>query len=421
MAVGEGIPGYDVAGPVGFGVSGAAHAVRGADGRPWVASVVPGGDRVERIRRLAHLHHPHLPAVHDIVSMGDETVAVVMELIIGPSLATVVNARTWLGTPEVVTVWRAVADALAAMHDRGLVHGDVSPANILLGPGGRPVLIDIVGHGGAERGHTGYIPPELDDGPATAASDVWSLARTLAWASGDDPRVLAAVGAALGDDPGDRPPARDFATWAFLLGDGGQVEVPGAATLAGAQLRAAAAPTLLTPRPRRPRWGVAVAAVLTVLLTMLFARPSAAEVAPRHVQEWATTLTAHQAEEVSRLLLARRDDALAARDPAALAELYLPGSSSRDDELIRVMLAEGTEFRGYRTSADWLGPVSRAPGRFVARLEVRQLAHERVVGGAVVSVAEQPAHCVEVELAAIDGAGPEEWRIARVGPCADGA
>lgn len=412
------IKGYEITGVAGFGAGGTAVAVRGRDGRAGVACIVPRDDRVDRVRELGHLRHPHLPRVRDVVDVAGNRAAVIMDLVVGPSLAALVAARSWLPPAEVVTLWRAIADALAAMHTRGLVHGDVSPANILLGPGGTPVLVDVVGHGGAERGHTGYIPPELDDGPATAASDVWSLARTLAWASGDDERVLRAVGSALADEPARRPAARDFSTWAFLLGPAESVTVPGAAALAGAQLRAAAAPTVLVA-PKRSRGWPRIAAVLTLLTVAGMLLAGAAGPAPRAVHGWSAVLDATEAESVARGLMARRDAALEARDRGALQDVYQPGAAAaaRDEALITSMEAEGTVFRGYRTEARWLGAVSRTPGAFTVQLEVRQLAHERETGGEAIAVPEQPAHCVAVDLVGEDAGRLDEWRIAAVRPC----
>jgi len=416
------IPGYEVMGPAGFGAAGAVLAVRDERGEPWVATIVPEDERIERIRRLAELRHAHLPEIHQMVKLTGGRVAVVMELVVGPALATLVNSRSSLGAGEVVTVWRAAADALAALHGRGLVHGDVSPANILIGPGGRPVLIDVIGHGGAERGHTGYVPPELDDGPATAPADVWSLGRTLAWASGDDPAVLSAVGSALADDPRDRPTARDFATWAFLLGRGAPVELPSAPTLAGAQLRAASAPTVLAPHRRVTTRVVAVAgvAVLVAAAVMALASPVAgardasAPPTPRGLEGW-STLTEASAAEVVGQLLERRDQALADRDAAALDGVYVTGVAdrTRDEDLIREMVATDLVFEGYGTAIEQLSAVARSRGTFTARLEVRQLAHRRILGGEIVEIPAQRAHCVDVDLTE-DGPG---WRIAEVRTC----
>ena len=71
----------------------------------------------------------------------------------------------------------------------------------------------------AQIGRYGYVPPEVLAGsPADERSDVWALARVLAWAAGDRSEVLAALGTALGEKPAARPAARAFSTWHHLLG-----------------------------------------------------------------------------------------------------------------------------------------------------------------------------------------------------------
>lgn len=419
------IPGYEVGGPIGFGAGGAAHAVRDREGASRAAVVAPTGERAARLGELRNLHHPHLPQIHDLVAVEDRVV-VVMDLVVGPSLATLVNARSWLTHGEVATVWHGVADALAALHHRDLVHGDVSPANVIIGPGGVPVLVDVVGHGGAERGHTGYVPPELDEGPATTASDVWSLARTLAWASGDDPAVVRHVGPALASDPRERPGARDFATWSFLLGPGDPVDVPPAADLAGAQLRSAAAPTIITAERRGVRGGrmrvpaIAVAVVAGFALLLGAGRALGSAMPAGEPARAVAIPAAPSPEEVHAAvgaLLDERDAALATGDAAALAAVHTPGSpaAASDAALLAAVTAEGLRLEGYGTDVLAVELVAGSSRAFTARVEVRQRAHTRVgPDGTVRPVGPQDPHCV---LVSAEGRG--DWRIVDVTGCQD--
>lgn len=408
------IPGYQVGGPIGFGAGGAALAVRDRAGNAFAAVVIPRNERLERLVQLRHVRHPHLPVIHDLVAV-DDSVAVIMGLVIGPSLATLVNAREWLSPAEVATVWRGTADALAAMHRRGLVHGDVSPANILIGSGGDPVLVDIVGHGGAERGHRGYIPPELDDGPATTASDVWSLARTLTWASGEDHQVMRHVGAALATDPAARPSAQDFATWAFLLGTGVSVTVPAAANLAGAQLRSAVAPTVVAgspPRAHRP-WSFLLAVVVAAVL--LSARMLAADAVAARAVGMPEPPPEQEVGAVVESLLIKRDTALVAGDREALAEVYLPDSrvAEVDHALAEGLADSGVRLEGYGTDLIAVEAMTIRSRSFVARVELAQRSHSRVdADGVRRAVERQGPHCREV-TAVKRG----EWRIADVEVC----
>ena len=61
----------------------------------------------------------------------------------GGSLGQVVAQREHLTPGETVTVIAPIARALAGLHDLGVVHGDLSPGNVLLDSTGRPVLADL--------------------------------------------------------------------------------------------------------------------------------------------------------------------------------------------------------------------------------------------------------------------------------------
>lgn len=206
------IEGYTSGGPVGFGARGSAVTVVGSDGAPAVAVAIDDDDRAASLRRLAHLRNAGLPVIVEIAPARSGGYALVMEPVSGPNLATLIEARGSLSAAEAAELWRVLADALAALHSHGIVHGDVSPPNVIIGKDG-PVLLDIAGHAGREVGRLGYVPPEVEAGgrPGTE-SDVCSLARIISWASGEDPEVVRALGRpwprilTRGRAPGHSPP-----------------------------------------------------------------------------------------------------------------------------------------------------------------------------------------------------------------------
>ena len=90
---------------------------------------------------LARLNHPNVVAVHDVGVVG-ERVYLAMEFIDGQTLA------AWLKTHkprwrEVLRVILAAGDGLAAAHDKGLIHRDIKPDNIMIGADGRVRLMDF--------------------------------------------------------------------------------------------------------------------------------------------------------------------------------------------------------------------------------------------------------------------------------------
>src|SRR5690606_36653710 len=182
----EHVPGYEMLTPVGFGAGGAVWRARDETGRTVVVSFLqlPPGDRgTALLRRLAALRstcHPHLPRVLDVVGLGDDRCALVTDEVAGPTLTTVRTAGGALTPGAARTLLTALGSALAKLHTRGVIHGDVAPDNIVITAGGVPVLVDLAGEVSTERGTPGFAAPEVRTGAAAgAAADVWALAEVV--------------------------------------------------------------------------------------------------------------------------------------------------------------------------------------------------------------------------------------------------
>ncbi|MGC5627086.1 protein kinase domain-containing protein [Georgenia sp. Z1344] len=213
-------------------------------GSPVIVSVVdlPDGRAGDALRRrltgLRTRPHPHLPRVVDVVVMPEGRAALVTEVVPGASLASVRVARGSLSVPEVAGVLTDIGSALAHLAAEGIVHGDVSPANVVVDTAGAVVLVDLVGDVRLEEGTPGHVAPErLAGGPASTAADVYALGMLVRGLAPGDAEVEALTAQACDDDPDRRPTARALAARAAELGGRSGVRLPAGADLAGALLR----------------------------------------------------------------------------------------------------------------------------------------------------------------------------------------
>jgi hypothetical protein len=148
---------------------------------------------VERFRREAHaaarLNHPNIVAVYDSGS-DDGTHYIVTELVEGETLADLQQREGALPPERVVEIARQVCHALEAAHEKGVVHRDVKPGNVMITPQGRVKVVDfgIARAAGAESvtrtglvmGSASYLSPEQARGePGDERSDIYSLGCVL--------------------------------------------------------------------------------------------------------------------------------------------------------------------------------------------------------------------------------------------------
>ena len=156
---------------------------------------LPGEPEVETARAMrearsaAALNHPNVVSVYDVVD-HDGRPWLVMEYVDGPTLAEILSDEGRLPPLRVADIGARIAGALARAHERGIVHRDVKPGNVLLDRSGRPKISDFGiarGHGddqltqtGFFTGTPGYLSPELArGGDPDPKTDVWALGATL--------------------------------------------------------------------------------------------------------------------------------------------------------------------------------------------------------------------------------------------------
>jgi beta-lactam-binding protein with PASTA domain/predicted Ser/Thr protein kinase len=190
---------YEVEGVLGQG--GMAKVFKSRDrilGRPVAVKVLSpqfAGDQqfVARFRREAQaaagLNHPNIVSVFDTGSQGDVHY-IVMEYVEGRTLRDVIRSEGPLMPERAAEIAAAVARALSAAHQTGLVHRDIKPGNIMITSDGQVKVMDFgiartatgdtLTQTAAVLGTASYLSPEQAQGePVDARSDIYSLGCVL--------------------------------------------------------------------------------------------------------------------------------------------------------------------------------------------------------------------------------------------------
>lgn len=184
---------------------------------------------------LSQLNHPNIIKVHHVFE-DNETAYMAMDYIDGPDLLQTVEGTARPLTPKEITSFlHTMLDALGHVHERGLLHRDISPDNILLQKAtGQPILIDF----GASRKEVtrksravsglrvvkdGYSPQEfyVSGSKQAPCSDLYALAASFYHLiTGETPKTSQERLSAIAGREGDplRPLAGRFKTYprAFL-------------------------------------------------------------------------------------------------------------------------------------------------------------------------------------------------------------
>ncbi|MGW5878041.1 serine/threonine-protein kinase [Nocardiopsis terrae] len=262
---------YTVRSRIDSGGQGTVYLAHAADGSPVAVKVLSGtwpgeGRQRERFTKelaAARRVAPFCTAAVVHADMDAETPYIASEYVPGPTLGSAVRGEGPRTGPALDRLAIATATALSAVHEAGVVHRDLKPGNVILGPDGPRVidfgiarLVDATRQTTTVTGTPAYMSPEQVRGaPASPAGDVFSWAAVMAYAAtgrqafpgqdtmavidrvlkcepeleGVPERLLPVLRACLAKDPTARPTALEVLV--MLIGRGEEQTAPPEATL----------------------------------------------------------------------------------------------------------------------------------------------------------------------------------------------
>jgi eukaryotic-like serine/threonine-protein kinase len=139
---------------------------------------------INEARIQASLQHPNIATLYDFLEWEGQP-CLILEYVDGQTLAEHLETRGRFAPTEALTIFQAVVEAVAYLHQHGIIHRDIKANNIKLSSSGTVKLLDfgIAKDGTAPRltmvGHVigtlVCLAPEQLEGKADARSDVWAL------------------------------------------------------------------------------------------------------------------------------------------------------------------------------------------------------------------------------------------------------
>ncbi|MBN2354856.1 protein kinase [candidate division KSB1 bacterium] len=147
---------------------------------------------VQEARAAAALNHPNVCTIHEINNEG-ENPFIVMEYVEGNTLRHQISRGdviSFLPTQDVIHITLQITEALKAAHEKGIIHRDIKPDNIMLTPEGRVKVMDFglarldrqsrLTKTGSTMGTVAYMSPEQVKGETVDhRTDIWSLGVVL--------------------------------------------------------------------------------------------------------------------------------------------------------------------------------------------------------------------------------------------------
>ncbi|WP_454899253.1 protein kinase domain-containing protein [Actinomyces sp.] len=152
------IGGYEIGQVFHVGARGPLWRTRSSDGEALLAlrSSDDGERLLDRWKAWASVSSRHVVALRDVVRSDDGRWAIVQDFVSGRPLDVEIGSADLRPKATRRQIVEGIAAGMSALHGAGIVHGDLTPANIIVTPQGRAVIIDIIDEIGPGAGTPGW-------------------------------------------------------------------------------------------------------------------------------------------------------------------------------------------------------------------------------------------------------------------------
>lgn len=209
------IGGYDVGQIFHIGATGPVWRTRTDVGEALLSLRAAGdGERcLERWKTWASITSRHVVALRDVARSDDGRWAIVYDYVAGRPLDAEIGSPDLRPIATRRQIIEGIAAGVSALHSAGIVHGDLTPSNIIVTPSGRAVIIDLIDELGEHDGTPGWSQGLSGQGADRAClrqlAHLLHMDEALAELGFDEPNDCLVEATPVVDDPVEHPISRE--------------------------------------------------------------------------------------------------------------------------------------------------------------------------------------------------------------------
>lgn len=209
------IGGYEVGQVFHIGAMGPVWRTRTDAGESLLSLRAAGdGERcLKRWKAWASITSRHVVALRDVARSDDGRWAIVYDYVAGRPLDAEIGSPDLRPIATRRQIIEGIAAGVSALHSAGIVHGDLTPSNIIVTPSGRAVIIDLIDELGEDDGTPGWSQglsgPEADRACLRQLAHILHMDEAFAELGFDDCDDCRAEATPVVDDPIEHPISRE--------------------------------------------------------------------------------------------------------------------------------------------------------------------------------------------------------------------